>query len=135
MSNELQLHLTYIELWVGDIIKYTGRRVEYYCDCKSIVMNYNAIVKAVIGLGYTVQKLWYRISKYSLRGGVVQIFGDDRVLELMILGSSFDVIKVYIEGATLGDGNFDEDASESDDSNSDSQSEQHLLKVSLKSSR
>lgn len=54
-----------------DMTKYTGCHVEYLHGFKSMVMNYNAIVKAIIGLGYTIKKLWYQIPGYSLRGGVV----------------------------------------------------------------
>ncbi|KAL3733100.1 hypothetical protein ACJRO7_022599 [Eucalyptus globulus] len=87
----------------GDITKYTGYHVEYLHRCKSMVVNYNAIVKAVLDLGYSVKKLWYATLGDSLRSGLVQIVSDDQVLELVGLRSSFGVIEVHIEGATLGD--------------------------------
>lgn len=51
----------------GDITKYTRRHIENFQGCKSKLVNYNAIVKAVTGQGYTVltkkgytvQRLWY----------------------------------------------------------------------------
>ena len=55
----------------GNITRYTGHHVEYLHRCKSMVVNYNTIVKAVIGLGYTVKKLWYLIPGNSLRSGLV----------------------------------------------------------------
>ncbi|KAI6688379.1 hypothetical protein NL676_025207 [Syzygium grande] len=94
-----------------------------------MVVNYNAIVKAVIGLGYTIEKLWYLIPENSLRSGLVQISGDDQVLELVGLGSTFGVIEVYIEGAALGDGTGS--STSGDNSDGESKSEQDPDTLSL----
>jgi len=134
MFNEftIALHLGGV-MEFGDITKYTGYHVEYLHRCKSMVVNYNAIVKVVLDLGYSVKKLWYATPGDSLRSGLVQIVGDDQVLELVGLGSSFGVIEVYIEGAALGDDSGSSTSGHNSESDSyrDSEPEQDADTLSL----
>ncbi|KAL3746844.1 hypothetical protein ACJRO7_015742 [Eucalyptus globulus] len=105
MFNEftIALHLGGV-MEFGDITKYTGYHVEYLHCCKSMVVNYNAI-----------------------------IVGDDQVLELVGLGSSFGVIEVYLEGAALGDDSGSSTSGQNSESDSyrDSELEQDAGTLSL----
>ncbi|KAL3725981.1 hypothetical protein ACJRO7_030945 [Eucalyptus globulus] len=91
------------------------------------------LFKAILDLGYSVKKLWYSTPGDSLRSGLVQIVGDDQVLELVGLGSSFGVIEVYIEGAALGDDSGSSTSGHNSESDSyrDSEPEQDAGTLSL----